>query len=172
MAAGIHQVDMPKRLNHPVHGPTGMISRDGAVLMEVVLALALFAAAAAVIGSGLNASSRSLDRLRFTTHASDLAESVLSEIQLGLKPLAEAGPENFDPPFQDWTWQLAVTPAGDSPFARTQLQHVEVIVRNQQSAAGFRLSQLLSSVQNASGAGPIVPGAAEALDTSGSTFPF
>ena len=43
--------------------------RDAAVLLEVVLALVLIAAAAAVIGAGLSASIDRVDRLKLNAHA-------------------------------------------------------------------------------------------------------
>ena len=74
--------------------------RGGSVLLEVVLALALFVGAATVISTGLNASVQAVYRLRQSTHAANLAISVLSELQMHIRPVAAAGPEPFAAP--DW----------------------------------------------------------------------
>src|SRR5512141_793697 len=81
------------------------VRTDGAVLLEVVLALVLFVGAAAVLTSGLSSSLDSLERLRLNTHAADLAVSVVSELQMGIKSLALSGPQPFPAPFEGWTWE-------------------------------------------------------------------
>ena len=52
--------------------------RHAAVLLEVVLALVLFVAAAAVIASAINASLESVERQKLNLHAANLAVTVLS----------------------------------------------------------------------------------------------
>ena len=117
----------------------------GAVLLEVVVALVLFATAAAVIGGALSASIASLDRLRAQTHAEDLAITVLSQIQMGLLPAFPAGPEPFEPPFTEWTWELELAPAGERGLGHTEpLQRVEVIVRQLDGPVVRRLVQWLA----------------------------
>src|SRR6188474_1162503 len=60
-------------------------ARAGSVLLEVVLAIVLFAAAAAVVGMALKASIDGAQRLRLSTHAGNLAVTVISELQMGLR---------------------------------------------------------------------------------------
>ena len=115
----------------------------GAVLFEVVLALVLFAAAAAIISGGLNASLNSVERMRLNAHAGNLAVSVLSELQMGVRSLDMAGPESFEAPFEEWTWELAATaqPAeGDEEDPPTL---VEVIIRHEDPPVVYRLSQII-----------------------------
>src|SRR5258708_4398278 len=84
--------------------------QEGAVLLEVILALVLFVAAAAVLTSGLSSSLDGVERLRLNTHAADLAVTVLSELQLGIKSLALSGPQQFEAPLDAWTWELVASP--------------------------------------------------------------
>ena len=67
----------------------------GAILFEVVLALALFVFAAAVISGGFSASLKSVDRMRAALDASNLAISTLAEIELGLQPMTSSAPTDF-----------------------------------------------------------------------------
>ena len=77
----------------------------GAILFEVVLALALFVFATAVISGGFSASLKSVDRMRAELDASNLAASTLAEIALGLKPMSASPPTDFEPPFERWNWE-------------------------------------------------------------------
>jgi type II secretory pathway pseudopilin PulG len=115
----------------------------GTVLLEVLLALALFAGAAAVIGIGLKASIDGAERLRMSTHAGNLAVTVISELQIGIRSLAETGPEAFGPPFDGWVWEVAATPWGGSETKGEGLTRVEVIVRHEPTAFVYRLAQVI-----------------------------
>ncbi len=113
----------------------------GALLLEVVLALVLFSGAAVVLGMALNASMEGVERQRLQLHASDLAITVLSGVQLGTRPASSGGPGNFNAPFQDYTWQMVVTPPeGDEPG---NLLSVEVIIRHKPSLLVYRVTQWL-----------------------------
>ncbi len=137
---------------------TSSTGRRGAALLEVLLALALFVAAAAVMTVALNASMASLDRQRLGAHATDLASSILAEVQLGIRPLASAARLPLEPPFQDWTLELAVTPTESGAGEPTGLARVEVIVRHQFEPVVQRLAQVVklnrSIVTNAPPATP------------------
>ncbi len=113
----------------------------GALLLEVVLALVLFSGATVVLGMALNASMEGVERQRAQLHASDLAITVLSGVQLGTRPASSGGPGNFNPPFQEFTWQMVVTPPeGDEPG---DLVNVEVIIRHKASPLVYRVTQWL-----------------------------
>jgi type II secretory pathway pseudopilin PulG len=111
--------------------------------LEVLLALALFAGAAAVIGIGLKASIDGAERLRMSTHAGNLAVSVISELQVGIRSLADTGPEAFGPPFDGWVWEVAAMPWGGSETKGESLTRVEVIVRHEPTAFVYRLAQVI-----------------------------
>lgn len=116
------------------------IHQRGAALMEVLLALALFAAAAAVVTTALSASMDSLERQRLGLHALDLASSTLAEMQLGIRPIAPESPQAVPPPYQDWTREVILTPLeadGDVPA----LVQVEVVIRHQSTPIVQRLAQ-------------------------------
>ena len=113
------------------------------MLLEVVLALALFVFAATVITGGLNASVQEVERLRLNLHASNLAISLLSEIQMGIRRVEAAGPEPFEAPFADWTWQIEVSPMDNSSGSSLSLQSIEVAVRHKTRPIVRRLTQYL-----------------------------
>jgi type II secretory pathway pseudopilin PulG len=128
----------------------------GAVLLEVVLALALFVLAATIITSGLSSSINEVKRLRLNTHANNLAASVLSQIQMGVQPGESSGPNTFDPPFDQWTWQTTIGPINEMVGATNPIQKVEVVIRHQTEPVLFRLTQFLP-VAAASGSSPGSP---------------
>lgn len=115
----------------------------GTALLEVLLALALFVVAAAIVTSGMSASTDNLDRQRRNTHAANLAATVLAEIQLGIRSTTEAGEQPFTVPFDKWTAELVVTPTETEAGAASGLLRVEVIIRHQESALVRRLAQII-----------------------------
>ena len=115
----------------------------GAVLLEVILALVLFAAAAAIIGAGFHSAISGVERQKLNAHAVNLAVSVLSEIQMGLRTVESVGPESFVSPFDHWTWALALSSAEDEAGEVSGLTRVEVIVRHDDPPLVHRLTQLL-----------------------------
>jgi hypothetical protein len=136
-----------------MHRVNGMLSthnslkgaprRSGAVLVEVVLALALFVAAAAVISGALSASLDTVERLRSNAHATDLAVTVLSQLQMGTLAAEGNSPQPFDPPFDTWTWEALYTPVDDVGDEEGRLTRVEVIIRHQNPEVVCRLHQVL-----------------------------
>jgi hypothetical protein len=114
----------------------------GSVLLEVVLALALFVAAATIITSGMNASVQAVHKLRLNTHAVNLAISVISELQMHARPLASSGPEPFEPPFEKWSWKIDVADLESGPLETDAIKRVEVTIRNNEEGIVQRLSQL------------------------------
>ncbi len=130
------------------------LSCRGAILFEVILAVVLFAAAAVIISGGLNASMRSVDRLKLNAQAVNLGISVLSELQMGLSSPETAGPENFDPPFDEWTWEINSTPLQTESAEDTPANKVEIIIRHEEPPAVFRLAQILQPGDTAPNATP------------------
>jgi type II secretory pathway pseudopilin PulG len=119
--------------------------QNGAVLLEVVLALVLFVAAAAILSSGLSSSLDSVDRLRLQAHAADMAVTIFSELQLGIKTLTLTGQQQFVPPIEGWTWEIVSTPADADSGSDDSIpfKNVEVIIRHESPALVYRLSQVL-----------------------------
>ena len=111
--------------------------------MEVVLALVLFVAAATILTSALSSSLDSVERLRLNTHAADLAVSVMSELQLGIKSLALSGPQHFEAPLEDWTWEAVSSPVQTELDESNPFKKIEVIIRHEEPSAVFRLAQIL-----------------------------
>ncbi len=121
------------------------VSRErGAVLLEVVLALVLLAAAAAVIGAGLGQSMDAVERQRLNMHAANLAASVLAEMQLGLR-MPGNGPQAFEAPFDHWSWELRTAPVNaDAEAGSTAaLTLVEAVVRHDDPVLVHRFAQVI-----------------------------
>jgi type II secretory pathway pseudopilin PulG len=123
--------------------PRSAARRRGTALLEAILALALFVTAAAIVTSGMSASTDNLDRQRRNTHAANLAATVLAEIQLGLRSTAEAGEQPFAAPFDQWTAELVVTPTETEIGEASGLLRVEVIIRHKESTLVRRLAQVI-----------------------------
>ena len=116
--------------------------QQGSVLLEVILAVVLFAGAAVVVGIGLKAAMDGSERLRLNTHAGNLAVSVISELQMGIRSLADTGPEAFGPPFEGWVWEIAATP-WTAESSADNLTQVEVIVRYEPTEFVHRFAQVM-----------------------------
>lgn len=117
--------------------------KTAAVLLEVVLALVLIAAAAAVIGGGLSVSIDRVQLLKLNAHASDLAISVISELQMGTKVLSQEGPEAFEAPFEGWTWETVSEVADEKVRDTGRTKKVEVIIRHEDPPLVHRLCQMI-----------------------------
>jgi type II secretory pathway pseudopilin PulG len=115
----------------------------GAILLEVVLALVIFAAAATVIGIGLNSSIAAVDRLRLGARANDLSISVFSELQIGSRSLADTGPEPFGRELPGWTWEIVSSPWGANDSGKSALTRVEVIIRQEDEGFVHRATQVI-----------------------------
>ena len=154
----------PSRLQ-PSYGSASVARRladlggkRAAVLLEVVLALVLFVAAAAVITSAINASLESVERQKLNLHAANLAITVLSELQLGQRSAETAGPEPFRPPFEHWSWQLVPSSREARLLEAESLTVVEVIVRHDDPPVTYRIAQSLKAVRGAKTAALASPG--------------
>ena len=124
-------------------GPNTGRESSGAILFEVVLALALFVFAAAVISGGFSTALMSVDRMRAELDASNLAISTLAEIELNLKPMVTSPPAKFDPPLERRTWEVEVTEPGEDLDMGGGLTLVEVIVRNEEKEKETRFARMI-----------------------------
>ena len=115
----------------------------GAVLLEVVLALALLLFAIGVVNSGLQASVDAVDRMKANTQAMNLAVSVMSELQMGLIPVETVEAQPFLTPFEDWTYEIQAESFGESLLGQTRPTKVEVIVRHASKPYVRRVTQLM-----------------------------
>ena len=124
-------------------GPNTGREPSGAILFEVVLALALFVFAAAVISGGFSTALMSVDRMRAELDASNLAISTLTEIELNLKPMVTSPPAQFEPPLEKWTWEVEVTEPSEDLDMGGGLTLVEVIVRNEEKEKETRFARMI-----------------------------
>jgi type II secretory pathway pseudopilin PulG len=116
----------------------------GAILLEVVLALALFVAAAAVLTTALNSSLDSVQKQRRNLHASNLALSLLAELQMGARSPLSREAFALEAPFENWTAEIIATPAETEIGETNTLTRVEVVVRDRDSSMTYRVGQLLN----------------------------
>ena len=117
-------------------------SRAASVLLEVVLALALFIGAATVISAGISASVDAVHRVRLQTHAANLAISIMSELKIGARPLAAVGPENLEVPFDAWLYRVNLNASDTAVSESDSTRTVEVIVWHTQENVVHRVTQL------------------------------
>jgi len=127
---------------------------SGAILFEVVLALALFVFAAAVISGGFSASLKSVDRMRAELDASNLAISTLAEIELGLRPMTTSPSAEFEPPLEQWTWEVEVTEPSEDLDMGGGLTLVEVIIRNEEQERETRIARMIRTATTSPAAMP------------------
>ncbi len=140
------RVSGPQKMRHLTRGRR----QRGGVLLEVLLALILFAATAAVVTTAFNASLTSLDRQKLAARALNHAASVVAEVQLGIRPANSDGSHPLESPFGDWTWETTVTPIETVGSDVPGLSRLEVIVRHQKSSTVQRLAQMVHLNQDAS----------------------
>ena len=120
----------------------------GAVLLEVLLALMLFAVTAAIITSSMNASMDGLERLKRNTHAANLASTVLAELELGLRPADASGERTLAGYLTPASGVVALR-AGDGAEKSgesgevSDLTQLEVILRHKDSEFVYRQRQWL-----------------------------
>ena len=125
-----------------------------AVLLEVLLALALFVVASAIVTASLNASLRSLDRQRLQLHAANLSASALAEIQLGIRPSTPSPAQPIAAPQDAWSVEVAPHDAPPDFSGAQPLEHVQVIVRHRSEPVVQRLSLRLAPVAALNALGP------------------
>ena len=114
-----------------------------ALLSGVVLELVLFVFSAAVISGWFSASIQSVHRMRAELDASNLAISTLAEIELGLKPMTSSAPTDFEPPMEQWSWEVEVTEPSENLDMGGGLTLVEVIIRNETQERETRIARML-----------------------------
>jgi len=104
--------------NHNSHSNPAR-RRGGAILLEVVLAVTLFVVMAAVILGAVGRATDAAARMRLRARAGDLAVTLVSELQMGLIEIVDAGPRHYSSErLADWTWQVDVESLDDPLGAR------------------------------------------------------
>jgi len=120
-------------------------ARRAAVLLEVVLALMVFVSMAMAVLGGLSTSLKSARTVALEAQAADLAVTLLSEIQLQVVPVEDAGPEAYeDETLEDWTWEVTVEPI-TTQLAELEVTHIEITIRNTAYHYTYRLNYLLGA---------------------------
>ena len=106
-------------------------ARGGMTLLEILVALAIFLAAVAVIGQLVGTGSQAATGAQLKSEAARRCETVMAEAVAGVIPLQSTGDTSFEDD-QQWTWSLTVTDA-----AHADMLQVETIVtrKNRQGEA-------------------------------------
>jgi hypothetical protein len=80
--------------------------------------------------------------------AANMAATVHAELDLGLRTTESLGPEPFEPPFDQWTWQLIPAAAEQNASGEgSDLSAIEVVIRNTNLAGVYRLAQTHKTVK-------------------------
>jgi hypothetical protein len=121
--------------------------RSGAILLEVVMALTLFFITAAVVTGSMNVSLSAARNMKNDATAEDLAVTKLSELQMGVLPVVDAGPNSFadeDPNLDGWTWQVTTRELDEQTIDQgPQLKRVEIAVCHGPTCTVRRLVAIL-----------------------------
>ena len=121
----------------------GGVRRRGAVLLEAVLALALLLVMVGLATGAIYRTTSALQQMKDRATAEDLAVSVLSELEAGLRPRMERTAEPFDAPWHRWTLALEFTAVDGDPQFTGGLEEVSIRVEHLDSQIVFELRQWL-----------------------------
>jgi len=130
------------------------------MLLEIVLSVALFVFAAAVVGSAMHSAQTATRRMRLDAQAANVAQTVLADLASGRMELVETPETVYGEPEEDgpvdpaelgWTYEIVTEALLDA----SNLLRVTVIVRSTDpgAEAGCRLTQWMPA-----------PGADESAD--------
>jgi len=120
--------------------------RRGAVLLEVVLAMAIFVSVMSVVYLSFHSCRNGLRTVRLNNTAADLAYTVMSEIHLGLIDKASNGPNDYGeerPELEGWQWEVAVETITETGEAEP-MQQVTVIITNVDENITSELVELMA----------------------------
>jgi hypothetical protein len=116
--------------------------RGGIALLEVLLALGLFVGACGTIVGTMIISARTVQRMRVTATAENLAVTTLSEVQMGLLEAADTDAEPFEEPFEEYSWQIVTSQMGELTVTAAEMTCVEVVVTHDPTGQEYRLAFL------------------------------
>ena len=122
----------------------------GMVLLEVVVALALFFGAAVVMVVGMQGSIVAAQNLKIEARAANLTITLLSKLQTGDLPLEDAGPTEYENEnLANWTWEIVTEEIVDDIIDAEiteelpELKRVTIIVTYVPLGREFRLVRLM-----------------------------
>ena len=119
--------------------------QHGGALLEVVLALSVFAVSASVLYTAFSSCGNAVRTERLGNRAVDLAVTVMSNVHLGIVDQADDGPNDFGeeyPELEGWEWTVAVEDTEDT--LRTEpMERVTVTVGNPSENIYTRLVEIM-----------------------------
>ncbi len=116
--------------------------QSGVVLMEIVLALAVFFAIGGIVVGSMNSAARAAGQVAREARAADLTVTIMSQIHMGLIEARDFGPEYLEEPMDGWTWRIVTEPVSDS-FDIPEMVRVEIVVRDTRNDRVHRLTELV-----------------------------
>jgi hypothetical protein len=132
----------------------------GAILLEVIFSIALMAGACGAIIGGFNACWQANRDLWMEAKASDLAVTMLTEIQMGVVPPADDGPTDYADPLADWCWQVTTADLPPQTPDGPTLKQVQIVVTYKPQDYSYTLMELvtLPGTTPTAGAAPAATG--------------
>ena len=94
------------RSTRSVHSPA---SRRGLSLLEVMLAIAILGGTIAVLGELVRTGSTAAAGCEKMTTAQMLAESLINEVVIGMRPMSDG--QGIFPDYPEWTYTLTMQPS-------------------------------------------------------------
>lgn len=122
-----------------------MARKRAAILLEIILALAMFTVIATILLTAIRQTAEQAVRIQLRTRAADLAFTLVSELQTGQLPLQATDSRPYeDPRLADWQWQIELAdppgaPLTDGPIMRQAI----VTVSHVNPSYQFSLGQLV-----------------------------
>lgn len=98
--------------------------RRGLTLYEVLISLAIFLPALAVLGQAISNGGRAAVQAQLQTEAVLRCDSVISELVAGVQPLTPISGSLFADGAPGWSWSLEVW---DGPYTGVQVAEVSVV---------------------------------------------
>ena len=115
------------------------------MLLEVIFAIALFAAAAGTIIGAFTASLRATRQMRLQTGAVDRAVTLLSEMQMGLVQPIDDGPTDYEEPDQDWSWQVVTSDLDAQSLDAPAMTQVQILITYKPDGYTYSLFHVVPS---------------------------
>lgn len=121
--------------------------RRGGVLLEALLSLVLLMMAAGFVVSAMTAAVPAVEKMQRELEATNLAVSLMSEMEIGIRPLMSANNDLVLSQEVEWNWQIEVRPWLEAGFSE-RIHVVRVSVRHRESGMTYQFEQLLRDLSD------------------------
>ena len=148
----------------------GAPNRRGLTLYEVILAVAIFFPALAVLAQGIATGTRAGVQARLQTQAVLRAEAVLAEVLAGVWPMQSTSGMAFDDAAPGWTWDLEVL-TGPHPYILELQVRAGYVSETGMNTASYTLTRYVRDPQLYIDAAALQAAEAEAQAAAAGTAP-